>query len=127
MNRYRLGIMFVLILMMLTYGLGIINISEATNFSVTLAALIFSVSSVIDTFATENKVESAIRFILDTMAIAVAIILPNINDVELVKKLTETIDTNTLLILSLFFTMAGQWATEIKLKDFQRKIKKSKQ
>ena len=30
-------------------------------------------------------------------------------------------DSNVLLLLALFFTMAGQWAIEIKLKDMRNK------
>ena len=30
------------------------------------------------------------------------------------------LDTNVLLLLALFFTFAGQWATEIKIRDIER-------
>lgn len=86
MNKYRLVIMIVLIMMTLFYLLGIVDISNVTNFAFTSSALIFSISSAIDTFATENRVEVIIRFILDTITIGLPILIPNLKDAELVKQ-----------------------------------------
>ncbi len=119
MNKYRLSVMIVLIIMVFLYMLRIVEISNVTNFAFTFAALIFSISSAIDTFAKENRVEQILRFTLDTIALSVAIIIPNLSDTELVKYVMNSLDTNVLLLLALFFTMSGQWATEIKLKDLQ--------
>jgi hypothetical protein len=96
-------------------------LAQQTNFSLTLSALIFSISSVIDTYAKENKWENRIRFILDSLALGVAIILPNITYIDFLKKFMDTLDSNVLLLLALFFTMAGQWSIEIKLKDLRNK------
>ena len=41
MNKYRLAIMIVLIMMTLFYLLGIVDISNVTNFAFTSSALIF--------------------------------------------------------------------------------------
>lgn len=126
MNKYRLSIMIVLIVMVFLYMLGIVKISNVTNFAFTFSALIFSLSSAIDTFAKEDRIERILRFTLDTMALCVAIIIPNLSDTKLVKNIMDDFDTNILLLLALFFTMAGQWATEIKLKDIQKqKAKRS--
>lgn len=124
MNKYRLSIMIVLVIMIFLYMLGIVGISNETNFAFTFSALIFSISSAVDTFAKENKVEQKIRFALDTAAISVAVIIPNLSDTEMIKSIMDNLDTNILLLLALFFTMAGQWATDIKLKDIQNKGKK---
>jgi hypothetical protein len=110
--------------MVFLYMLGIIGITNETNFAFTFSALIFSISSAIDTFAKENKTEQKIRFILDTAAICIAVIIPNLSDTELIKSIMDSMDTNVLLLLALFFTMAGQWATDIKLKDIQNNEKK---
>lgn len=123
MNKYRLSIMVVLIIMVFLYLLGIVEVSSVTNFAFTSSALIFSISSVVDTFAEENKLERIVRFVLDTIAIAVAVLIPNLKDTELINTIMKSFDTNLLLLLALFFTMAGQWAIEIKLKDIQNKRK----
>ncbi|WP_349672997.1 hypothetical protein [Lacrimispora sp.] len=123
MNKYRLSIMIVLIIMVLLYMLGIVEISEVSNFAFTSSALIFSISSAVDTFAKENKLEKLIRFVLDTFAISVVVLIPNLKDTNLVKLIMNQFDTNVLLLLALFFTMAGQWATEIKLKDIENNHK----
>lgn len=121
MNKYRLSIMIVLIVMVFLYMFGFVKISNVTNFAFTFAALIFSISSAIDTFAKENRIEQILRFALDTIALCVAILIPNLSDTELINYLMNSLDTNILLLLALFFTMAGQWATEIKLKDIQNR------
>lgn len=124
MNKYRLSIMLAIIFMVFLYIIGFIKMSEVTNFSLTLSALIFSISSVVDTFSKEDKFESKVRFLLDTIAIFVVIIIPNLSNSLLVDNIMEKLDSNILLLLALFFTLAGQWATEIKLKDIQNKQKK---
>ncbi len=124
MNKYRLSIMIVLIIMVFLYMLGFVGISNVTNFAFTLSALVFSISSAIDTFAKDNSAEQIFRFVLDTLAICVAVIVPNLSDTQLIKDIMDSLDTNVLLLMALFFTMAGQWATEIKLKDIQKKNQK---
>ncbi|MBS5931500.1 MAG: hypothetical protein KIC94_01385 [Clostridiales bacterium] len=119
MNKYRLSVMSILIVMVFLYIVGVVNITEKTNFALTLAALIFSISSSIDTFSHENKLEGNVRYILDTLALGIAIVLPQINNIKLVNKMMNTFDSNILLLLALFFTMAGQWSMEIKLIDIK--------
>ncbi len=123
MNKYRLSIMIVLIIMVFLYMTGAVEITSVTNFAFTLSALIFSISSAIDTFANDNKIELKLRFIFDTLAIGVAVIIPNLKNTEIVNLMMSFFDTNVLLLLALFFTLAGQWAIEIKLKDMQNKRK----
>jgi len=114
LNKYRLSIMVVLIIMIFLYVVEIVDISDVTNFAFTCSSLIFSVSAVFDTFAKEHKGEKIIRSILDTAAILCTVLIPNLKDSDLINKLMELFDTNVLLLLALFFTMAGQWAVEIK-------------
>jgi len=123
LNKYRLSIMIVLIIMVFLYMTGAVEITSVTNFAFTLSALIFSISSAIDTFANDNKIELKLRFIFDTLAICVAVIIPNLKNTEIVNLMMSFFDTNVLLLLALFFTLAGQWAIEIKLKDIQNKRK----
>jgi hypothetical protein len=118
-----MGILMVVIFL---YIIGGIKITEQINFSLTLSALIFSISSAIDTYAEENKWESRIRFILDSLALGIAIILPNITYKNFLKKFMDAFDSNVLLLLALFFTMAGQWSIEIKLKDIRNERGKKK-
>lgn len=118
--------MGIIMIVIFLYIIGGINITEQTNFSLTLAALIFSISSVIDTYAKDNKWESRIRFVLDTLALGVAIILPNVTYVEFISDFMNAFDSNVLLLLALFFTMAGQWSIEIKLKDIRNERERQK-
>lgn len=115
--------MFALIVMLFFYLVGVINISDATNFAFTSASLLFSISAAVDTYAEKNKRVEIIRFIIDTFAIVIVVLIPNIKNSEMVFKMMEIFDTNVLLILALFFTMAGQWATEIKIIDLQKKMR----
>lgn len=117
-NKYRLSIMLVLVILIFLYIIDIFSVSEVTNFAITFAALLFSMSSVFDTFSKGSRCEGVVRFVLDTSAICVFMLIPNLNDVQLVYDIMEIFDTNVLLFLSLFFTMANQWASEIKQKDF---------
>lgn len=50
--------------------------------------------------------------------------IPNLKDFVILKKLMSILDTNVLLMLALFFTFAGQWATEIKIKDIENRKEK---
>lgn len=111
--------MGILIVVIFLYLIGGISITDNTNFSLTLSALIFSISSVIDTYGKENKGESIVRLILDTIALGVAIIFPHLTYSDFLKKVMDVFDSNMLLLLALFFTMAGQWSIEIKLKDIK--------
>ena len=117
MNKYRLSIMLVLIIMVFLYMLDVIKLTDVTNFAFTCSSLLFSISSVANTFAKENKVEEIVKFVLDTSAICVAILLPSLSNEEFLKKIMDYLDSNVLLLLALFFTMASQWAAEIKWKD----------
>lgn len=56
---------------------------------------------------------------IDTVAIAVAVLLPNLKNEEFITTLMTYFDSNALLLLALFFTMASQWASEIKQKDIK--------
>ena len=116
-NKYRLSIMIVIIIMLFMYIIGLIGISEETNFAFTVAALILSVSMAVDTFAKQNRIAQAITFILEVCALLVIVLFPNLKDFIFLKKIMGILDTNVLLLLALFFTFAGQWATEIKIKD----------
>ena len=61
-NKYRLSIMIVLIIMLFMYMMGIVGITEETNFAFTLSALILSVSMAVDTFAKQNSASNYIYF-----------------------------------------------------------------
>ncbi len=121
MNKYRLSVMFVLVLMVFLYMLKIVEIMPVTNFAFTCASLLFSISSAIDTFAKGNKIEERIRFAIDTFAIALVVLLPNMRDEKIVAVIMNSFDSNVLLLLALFFTMASQWSAEIKQKDMKKR------
>ena len=116
-NKYRLSVMIVLIVMLFMYMMGVVEISDTTNFAFTLAALIFSMAMTVDTFAGENKTAERISFILEFLALLSVVLLPNLKDFSFLQKIMDVLDTNVLLLLALFFTFAGQWAAEIKIKD----------
>lgn len=116
-NKYRMAMMIILIIMVVLYEKGLMGMSVETNFSLTLSALLLSIAAVFDTFAGERIWERIIRFCLGTFALGVALILPNLSDLNVVKQIMKDIDSNLLLLLALFFTFAGQWAMEIKIKD----------
>ncbi len=119
-NKYRLSVMIVLIVMLFMYMMGVVEISEAANFAFTLAALIFSMAMTVDTFAGENKTAERISFILELLALLSVVLLPNLKDFGFLQKIMDVLDTNVLLLLALFFTFAGQWAAEIKIKDMKK-------
>lgn len=119
-NKYRLSVMIVLIVMLFMYMMGVVEISEAANFAFTLAALIFSMAMTVDTFAGENKTAERISFILELLALLSVVLLPNLKDFSFLQKIMDVLDTNVLLLLALFFTFAGQWAAEIKIKDLKK-------
>lgn len=123
-NKYRLSIMIVIIIMLFMYIIGLIGISEETNFAFTVAALILSVSMAVDTFDKENKIVNGIIFILEVCALLIIVMVPNLKDFAFLKKIMNLLDTNVLLLLALFFTFAGQWATEIKIKDIENRKEK---
>lgn len=120
MNKYRLSMMFVLLLMVFLYMMDIVEVAPVTNFAFTCTSLLFSISSVVDTFAKGNKNEEKIRFVIDTFAIAVAVLLPSLKDEDFLARVMNYLDSNVLLLLALFFTMASQWAAEIKQKDMKK-------
>ncbi len=119
-NKNRLSIMIVLIIMLFLYIVGVVEIADTTNFAFTFAALIFSIAMAVDTFADENKITERIVFVLELLALLLVVLIPNLKDFSFLKKMMELLDTNVLLILALFFTFAGQWATEIKIKDMKK-------
>ncbi|MCI9173801.1 MAG: hypothetical protein HFH49_02485 [Lachnospiraceae bacterium] len=119
-NKYRLSIMIVLIIMMFMYMMGVVEIADTTNFAFTFAALIFSIAMAVDTFADENKMAKRISFILELLALLLVVLIPNLKDFSFLQKIMDVLDTNVLLILALFFTFAGQWAAEIKIKDMKK-------
>ncbi len=118
-NKYRLSFMIVLIIMLFMYMMDIVEITEETNFAFTLAALILSASMAVDTFAKQNQIAQAITFIMEICALLVVVLFPNLKSFIFLKKLMSILDTNVLLLLALFFTFAGQWATEIKIRDIE--------
>lgn len=118
-NKYRLSFMIVLIIMLFMYMMDIVEITEETNFAFTLAALILSASMAVDTFAKQNQIAQAITFIMEICALLVIVLSPNLKSFIFLKKLMSILDTNVLLLLALFFTFAGQWATEIKIRDIE--------
>ena len=118
-NKYRLSFMIVLIIMLFMYMMDIVEITEETNFAFTLAALILSASMAVDTFAKQNQIAQAIAFIMEICALLVIVLFPNLKSFIFLKKLMSILDTNVLLLLALFFTFAGQWATEIKIRDIE--------
>ena len=118
-NKYRLSFMIVLIIMLFMYMMDIVEITEETNFAFTLAALILSASMAVDTFAKQNQIAQAITFIMEMCALLVIVLFPNLKSFIFLKKLMSILDTNVLLLLALFFTFAGQWATEIKIRDIE--------
>ena len=118
-NKYRLSFMIVLIIMLFMYMMDIVEITEETNFAFTLAALILSASMAVDTFAKQNQIAQAIIFIMEICALLVIVLFPNLKSFIFLKKLMSILDTNVLLLLALFFTFAGQWATEIKIRDIE--------
>ena len=117
-NKYRLSFMIVLIIMLFMYMMDIVEITEETNFAFTLAALILSASMAV-TFAKQNQIAQAITFIMEICALLVIVLFPNLKSFIFLKKLMSILDTNVLLLLALFFTFAGQWATEIKIRDIE--------
>lgn len=123
-NKYRLSIMIVLIIMLFMYMIDWVGLTEETNFAFTLAALILSISMAVDTFAKKNKIAEVITFVFEVLALLIIVLLPNLKDFILLKKLMSILDTNVLLMLALFFTFAGQWATEIKIKDIENRKEK---
>lgn len=123
-NKYRLSIMIVLIIMLFMYMMGVVGLTQETNFAFTLAALILSVSMAVDTFAKQNKIAEVITFVLEVLALLIIVLIPNLKDFVLLKKLMSIFDTNVLLMLALFFTFAGQWATEIKINDIENRKEK---
>lgn len=120
MNKYRLSIMFVLLLMVFLYMTDVVEVTPVTNFAFTCTSLLFSISSVVDTFAKGNKKEEKVRFVIDTLAIAMAVLLQSLKDEEFLVMVMNYFDSNVLLLLALFFTMASQWAAEIKQKDIKK-------
>ena len=118
-NKYRLSFMIVIIIMLFMYMMDIVEITEETNFAFTLAALILSASMAVDTFAKQNQIAQGITFIMEICALLVIVMFPNLKNFIFLKKLMSILDTNVLLLLALFFTFAGQWATEIKIKDIE--------
>lgn len=118
-NKYRLSFMIVLIIMLFMYMMDIVEITEETNFAFTLAALILSASMAVDTFAKQNQIAQAITYIMEICALLVIVLFPNLKSFIFLKKLMSILDTNVLLLLALFFTFAGQWATEIKIRDIE--------
>lgn len=120
-NKYRLSIMIVLIIMLFMYLLDVVGVTEEMNFAFALAALVLSISMAIDTFAKQSKIAEVIIFVLEIFALLIIVLLPNFKDLSFLKELMSILDTNVLLILALFFTFAGQWATEIKIKDIENR------
>ncbi len=118
-NKYRLSFMIVLIIMLFMYMMDIVEITEETNFAFTLAALILSASMAVDTFAKQNQIAQAITFIMEICALLVIVLFPNLKSFIFLKKLMSILDTNVLLLLALFFTFAGQWNIEIKIRDIE--------
>lgn len=106
------------------YIAGVVGVAYETNFAFTLAALILSISMTVDTFAKQNKIAEGISFVLEVLALLIMVMIPNLKHFVLLKKLMSTLDTNVLLMLALFFTFAGQWATEIKIKDIKNRKEK---
>lgn len=106
------------------YMMGVVGLTQETNFAFTLAALILSISMAVDTFAKQNKIAEVITFVLEVLALLIIVLIPNLKDFVLLKKLMSIFDTNVLLILALFFTFAGQWATEIKINDIENRKEK---
>lgn len=123
-NKYRLSIMIVLIILLFMYVSDLVGLTKETNFAFTLAALILSISMAIDTFAKRNKIAERITFGLEVFALLIIVLFPNLKDVSFLKTLMEILDSNVLLLLALFFTFAGQWATEIKIKDIENRRRK---
>lgn len=125
MSRYYS--MGVLIVIVVFYLLGALDITEELSYSLSLAALIFSISMVFDTYAKGNKKEIAFKNILEALALGVAIILPNMKNNNVVRWCIDNLDNNYILILTIFFTLAAQISCEIKIKDIENyKDRKSK-
>ena len=116
--------MIVIIVVLFMYLMGLINISEEVNFGFTLGALILSISMAVDTFADENIIVETITMIMETCSLLVVILIPNLKNIEVIKNIMSILDVNVLLLFSLFFTFAGQWAAEMKIKDIRRKKEK---
>lgn len=119
MNKYRISIMFAIIVILALYMAGIYEVDDVTNFAITLGALLFSISAAVDTYANEKKIVKVVQFVLDLCAILVILLIPNLKCKGIIQILMSMFDTNVLLLLSLFFTMANQWAVEIKIKDIK--------
>ena len=101
-----------------------VRLAAESNFAFSLAALILSISMAVDTFAKPNKIAEGISFVLEVLALLIIVMIPNLKDFVILKKLMSILDTNVLLMLALFFTFAGQWATEIKIKDIENRKEK---
>ena len=120
-NKYRLSIMIVLIIMLFMYMLSMVKLTKETNFAFTLSALILSISMVFDTFEKKNRIAEGITFVMEVIALLIIVLFPNLKNIAFLKNLMNILDTNVLLILALFFTFAGQWATEMKIKDIENR------
>lgn len=121
MRRYSSMVMLIFIVIL--YWGGLIEVSEKLAYSLSLSALIFSISMVFDTYAVEHKAEKYIRMILETLALSIAIIVPNLSNQIILDYIMNNVDNNLILILTIFFTLAAQIACDIKIKDI-RKMKK---
>jgi glucan phosphoethanolaminetransferase (alkaline phosphatase superfamily) len=117
-NKYRLAFMIVIIIVLFN---GIVDMSSETNFAFVFAALILSVSMSIDTFAKENRVTTIIISSLEVVALLIVVMFPIFKDTEFAKKIMKIFNTDVLLLLALFFSFAGQWASEIKWKDEKKR------
>lgn len=109
--------MIVLVIMLFMYLMGVVKIGDETNFAFTFATLILSISMSIDTFSENNNIAEFIEFILEIIALLAVVLLPNLKNVSILEEIMSVFDTNVMLLMSLFFTFAGQWAAEIKWKD----------
>lgn len=118
-NRYRISMMILIIVMYIMYMTKVIKITEVTNFSVSLAVLLLSISTAIDTFSQKNKLADTIMYILEVVSFGVMVIIPSLKNEKIVKEIMNMFDSNVLLLLSLFFTLAGQWSAEIKIREIK--------
>lgn len=124
MKRLRYPILAALIIINIFYTSGILDITKYDNYAITCAVFIVSITSVFDTYAKSKKIEKVITYILYSIALALIYIFPRLNNIALLDKIMNNLDSNILLILSLFFSEAGNWARDIKLQDIKNNKEK---
>lgn len=119
MSKGRFLVMGTLALLIFLSMNDWIELDEYRNYAFSLAALIFSFSTIFDTYQDSNRKEEKIRFGFVTVAFIVATVVPILKDKRLIDWLMRTFSSNTLLLMTIFVTIASQCSMELKIKEIQ--------